>query len=510
MQEQSGGITVDNSAAEMHTTIYSISESPKDSNVIWVGTDDGNVQVTRDGGKSWKNVTAGAGVPANSWVSYVDAGRFDAGTAYVTFDRHTFGDMAPMLYKTTDYGNHWQALANAAQTKGIKGYAHVLREDPVRHGLLFAGTELGLWISPDDGATWAQFKGGDFPAVAVRDLVVQPRDGDLVLATHGRGIWIIDDLTPLRSLTPAMLQQEAVFLPTRPQQERITANGGWSEGDASYAGTSASNDVAVTYYQKARHLFGPLKLEVLDAKGNVIDTLPAGKRRGINRVAWPMNVKPPLVPPAASIAGSATQGPRVPPGIYTVRMTKGDHVYENKMAVGLDPRSPFTAADRETQFNAVMKVHAMFGRMSDLVARIQAVRGGAGAIAAKLPENDPLRTQLVALSNKADVIRKQIVATKEGGAITGEERLREHMDQLYGGLMSYEGKPSATLLDYSGALERELADVETSFGKLRDVDLAAANAALKAKGMPTIDLPDHAPVAWRYNGNPETRPAERD
>jgi hypothetical protein len=456
-------------------------------------------------------VTAGAGVPANSWVSYVDAGRFDAGTAYVTFDRHTVGDMAPMLYKTTDYGSHWKALANAAQTKGINGYAYVLREDPVRRGLLYAGTEFGLWISPDDGASWAQFKGGDFPAVSVRDLVVQPRDGDLVLATHGRGIWIIDDLTPLRSLTPATLQQEAVFLPTRPQQQRINAFGGWPEGDASYAGTSASDDATITYYQKARHLFGPLKLEVLDAQGKLIDTLPAGKRRGINRVAWPMNVKPPVVPPAASIAGSATRGPRVPPGTYTVRMTKGDRVIEEKVDIVLDPRSPFSVADRREQYDAAMKVHGMFGRMSDLVARIQAVRAGAGQAAAKLPEADPLHAQLLALSDKADTIRKQIVATKEGGAITGEERLREHMDQLYGALMSYEGKPAATLVAYTGALERELGDVDGDFAKLRDGDLAAANAALKAKGMPEIALPDHAPTAWQYSGDPDARAAqERD
>lgn len=509
-QELSGGITVDNSAAEMHTTIYAISESPKDRNVIWVGTDDGNVQVTRDGGKSWKNVIAGAKVPANSWVSYIDAGRFDAGTAYVAFDRHTNGDMGPMLYKTTDYGTSWQPLVTPQQPKTVRGYAHVLREDPVKRGLLYAGTEFGLWISLDDGGHWAQFKGGDFPAVAVRDLVVQPRDHDLVLATHGRGIWIVDDITPLRALTAEMMQQEATFLPNRPQQQRLNTFGGWSEGDASYAGTNASNDVIITYYQKTRHLFGPLKLEVLDSAGNVIESLPASKRRGLNRVAWSMNVKPPLVPPAASVAGNSLQGPRVPPGTYTVRMTKGDRVYEDRIAVGLDRRATFSVADRKANYDATMNVHAMFGRMSDLVAKIQSVRGSADGIAGKLPQNDPLRAQLSKLSGSADGIRKQIVATKEGGAITGEERLREHMDNLYGGLIGYEGKPADALIAYTAALDRELATLEQSFATLRDGDLATANAALKAKGLPEIVLPEHAPLAWRFSGKPDSMPAERD
>ena len=509
-QEESGGITVDNSAAEMHTTIYAISESPKDANVIWVGTDDGNVQVTRDGGKSWHNVTAGSGIPANSWVSYIDASRFDAGTAYVTFDRHTFGDMTPMVYKTTDFGAHWQALVNAAQSKGLRGYAHVVRNDPVKRGLLYVGTEYGLWVSNDDGANWAQFKGGDFPSVAVRDLAIQPRDNDLVLATHGRGIWIIDDLTPLRALTPEILQSEAVFLPGRPSQQRISAQGGWAEGDASYAGQNATDDVTITYYQKSRHLFGKLALDVVDANGKLVESLPASKRRGINRVTWSMNVKPPLVPPAASIAGSSTQGPRVPPGTYTVRMHKGDKTYETKVDVVLDPRSPFTVADRQANFDAAMKVQGMFATMSDLVARIQAVRAAADAGAGKLPANDALHTQLTALSAKADTIRKEIVATKEGGAITGEERLREHMDSLYGGIISYEGKPAATMIAYTDALQRELGDVAKEFADLQSGDLQKANAALKAKGMPEIALPDHAPVAWRYNGDPDARPVERD
>ncbi|MEO7477843.1 MAG: hypothetical protein ABIT64_01255 [Lysobacteraceae bacterium] len=509
-QEESGGITVDNSAAEMYTTIFTISESPKDANVIWVGTDDGNVQLTRDGGKSWHNVVAGAHVPPNSWVSYIDASHFDAGTAYVTFDRHSFGDMAPMVYKTTDFGTHWQALTNAAQDKGLRGYAHVVRNDPVNPGLLYVGTEYGLWISNDDGANWAQFKPTDFPAVAITDLAFQTRDHDLALASYGRGIWIIDDLTPLRALTPDILRQDAVFLPERPQQQRINGNGGWAEGDASYAGESATDDVTITYYQKVRHLFGKLSLDVLDADGKLIESLPASKRRGINRVTWSMNVKPPMVPPAASIAGSSTQGPRVPPGTYTVRMHKGDKTYETKITVGLDRRDRFTVADRKEQFDAAMKVHGMFGRMSDLVARIQAVRSGADVNAAKLPANDALKTQLVALSGKADTIRKEIVATKEGGAITGEERLREHMDSLYGGIMAYEGKPAATLIAYTAALGRELDDVEKEFADLQSGDLQKANSALKSKGMPEIALPDHAPIAWRYNGNPDERAAERD
>src|SRR5258706_14955095 len=147
-QEESGGITVDNSAAEMHTTIYSISESPKDGSVIWVGTDDGNVQLTRDGGKSWNNVVGNvAGLDKNSWVSWVEASRHDAATAYAAFDRHTFGDMAPYVYVTHDYGKSWKRIV--APEQGVRGYAHVIKEDSVNPSLLFAGTEFGLWISND-------------------------------------------------------------------------------------------------------------------------------------------------------------------------------------------------------------------------------------------------------------------------------------------------------------------------------------------------------------------------
>jgi photosystem II stability/assembly factor-like uncharacterized protein len=346
-QEQSGGVTVDNSSAEMHTTIYSISESPKDKSLIWVGTDDGNLQLTRDGGKSWTNVVGNVpGLPKNSWVSWVQASNFDGGTAYAAFDRHTFGDMAPYVFRTTDYGKTWTPLVTPQDVKGVRGYAHVIKEDVVKPDLLFLGTEFGLWVSIDGGKNWAQFKANHFPAVAVRDLAIHPRDNDLVLATHGRGIWIVDDITPLRALTPDLLTQDAAFVSARPVQQRIESSGGWANGDAVFVGDNPPDAAVITYYQRERHLFGRLKLEVLDASGRVIDELPASKRPGLNRVTWAMRAKPPRVPPAAQIAFAGTRGPRLVPGVYTVRLTKAGKVSETKLTVGLDRRAKFSEADR--------------------------------------------------------------------------------------------------------------------------------------------------------------------
>jgi photosystem II stability/assembly factor-like uncharacterized protein len=500
-QEQSGGVTVDNSSAEMHTTIYSISESPKDKSLIWVGTDDGNLQITRDGGKTWTNVVGNVpGLPKNSWVTWVQASNFNAGTAYAAFDRHTFGDMAPYVLKTTDYGKTWTPLVNAQDAKGVRGYAHVIKEDLVKPDLLFLGTEFGLWVSIDGGKNWAQFRGNHFPAVAVRDLAIQPRDNDLVLATHGRGIWIIDDITPLRALTPVLLKQEVAFVSARPVQQRIEGSGGWSNGDAAFIGDNPPDAAVINYYQRERHLFGKLKLEVLDSSGRVVDELPASKRPGLNRVTWTMRVKPPRVPPAAQIAFAGVRGPRLVPGVYTVRLTKAGKVSETKLTVGLDRRAKFSAADRKAQFDAAMKVHALFDEESALMDRIIALRKALAQGGGALPEGDPLRKNISDFDEKVDAVRKKIVATTEGGAITGEERLREHTDQLYGAILSYEGKPGGYQVAYIDALKRELADVTKDFDQLLAQDLPALNESLKAKGQQPIEAPP-AKVAVSENAS---------
>ena len=489
-QEQSGGVTVDNSSAEMHTTIYSISESPKQKGLIWVGTDDGNLQLTRDGGKTWTNVVGNIpGLPKNSWVNWVQASNFNPGTAYAAFDRHTFGDMEPYVFKTTDYGKTWTPLVTPQDPKSVRGYAHVIKEDVVKPDLLFLGTEFGLWVSIDGGKNWAQFKGNHFPAVAVRDLAIHPRDNDLVLATHGRGIWIIDDITPLRALTPDLLKQDVAFVSARPVQQRIEGQGGWANGEAVFVGDNPPDAAVINYYQRERHLFGKMKLEVLDSSGRVVDELPASKRPGLNRVMWTMRAKPPRVPPAAQVAGSAIRGPRLVPGEYTLRLTKAGKVYDTKLTVGLDRRAKFSSADRKGQFDAAMRVHALFGDESALMDRIVGLRQALAQTGAAVPEGDPLRKQISDFDGKVDAVRKKIVATTEGGAITGEERLREHTDQLYGAILSYEGKPGGYQIAYIDTLKRELADVTKEFDQLLAHDLPALNDSLKSKGEQPLSPP---------------------
>jgi photosystem II stability/assembly factor-like uncharacterized protein len=486
-QEESGGVTVDNSAAEMHTTIYSISESPLKAGLIWIGTDDGNLQLTRDGGGAWSNLTKNVpGLPASSWVSWVEAGRFNEGTAYATFDRHTFGDFKPHVYRTTDYGRTWTSLVG--EGSGVRGYAHVIKEDLKAPNLLYLGTEFGLYISVDGGGHWAAFKGRDFPSVAVRDIAIQPRDNDLVLATHGRGIWIIDDITPLRSLTPELMAKTLAILPSRPIQQRQENFGGWNGGDAVFTGENPAGGAVITYYQPTRALIGKLKIEVLDADGHVLDTPSASKRPGINRVSWNMRAPAPRAPSAAQLAFNASQGPRLPPGDYTVRITKGDQVFTSKITIVLDRRATFDLASRKEEFVAAQRAGGLFNRMSALVDRINAVRQGADARAGAA--KDPaLKTELTALTGKADVLRKEIVATKEGGAITGEERLREHLDSLYGAINGYEGRPSAYQMAYLKVLEDQLADLNQRFDKLAAGDLVKVNADLAKAGQTPIALP---------------------
>ena len=424
------------------------------------------------------------GLPKNSWVSTVKASQFSEGAAYATFDRHTFGDLRPYVYKTTDYGATWTPLP--AQESGARGYAHVITEDTVDPDLLFLGTEFGLWISIDGGKQWAQYKGSNFPAVAVRDIVVHPRESDLVLATHGRGIWIIDDISPLRALTPQLMAKDAVLLPSKATQY-LSAGGGWAEGDSTFFGPSRNDNAFITYYQRGRHIFGDLKIEIFDANGKLVDTVEGTKHRGLNRATWSMRLKPPLVPPAATAAFGAATGPRVLPGTYTVKLTKGDQVYTGTIDVRLDPRATFTAEDRKAQYDLLLKLYKTLEHMSYAVASITNVRDSAQERAAKVPQSDALQKSLQQLAQQTDALRSRIVATKEGGAVTGEIRIREYTAEVYGDVNGYEGRPTDEAVARADVLSRELEDVLKDFDQITEKQLPAINNGLKKKKLEPIE-----------------------
>jgi photosystem II stability/assembly factor-like uncharacterized protein len=486
-QEQSGGITVDNSSAEMNTTIYAICESPKNPSVVWVGTDDGNLQLTRDGGKSWTNVVGSIhGLPKAAWVSSLEASHFNEETLYATFDLHHFGDMRPHVYKTEDHGKTWTPLVTADSP--VRGFAHVVKEDLVNRNLLFLGTELGLWVSLDGGRQWVQYKGGELPSVPVRDLAIHPRDHDLVVATHGRGIWIIDDITPLRILTPETVGTDVVLIKTQPSVQRIPAFGGWMNGDATFVGPNSTNDAVITYYQKKRHIFGDLKIEIFDQDGKLLDTVPTSKRRGLNRATWSMRLKPPRVPAAATAAFGAARGPRLLPDTYTVKLTKDKQVYTMQLPVVADPRAKHTADDRRAQLKLSMKLYHQLEDMAYAVERINAMRLALDERAGKLKAGAPLTERLRRASAEVDAFRKKIVATKEGGAITGEERLREFLADLYGSVVGYEGCPSQTQVERTDALARELVEVVKSFDTWVTKELPAVNSGLTKERLDPVKL----------------------
>lgn len=477
-QSESGGLTIDNSTAENHCTIFTISESPKDGQVIWVGTDDGNVQVTRDGGKTWSNVSANIpGLPRNTWVSFIDASPHDAATAFATFDGHTDGDMKPYVYRTRDYGQTWESLVTA----DVTGYAHVIRQDTVSPNLLFLGTEFGLFASVDGGKTWAR-AGTSLPPVAVRDLVIHPREHDLIIATHGRGIYIMDDLTPLRGLTPAVLEAEAAFLPSRPAVQKIPAGEQRFDGDADFTAFSPEGAAWITYYLKRRHVFGDLRLEVLDSDGKVIYSAPGERRRGVNRFAWPMRLKGPKAPPATQLGGNLFSlfGPLVPEGTYTVRMIKGKETYTGQVKLVADPRARHSDEDRALARRSARQLYEMVERLAFLSDSLADLREQARDRAAKLPEKDPLRKRVEALAETFDRQRSALAATREGG-ITGEEKLREQTLSLYGAVNGYLGRPTQSQLDRMAALDKELQGEIGAFDALVKGELAAVNAALEKK-----------------------------
>ncbi len=446
-QASTGGITIDNSTAENNATIYTIAESKLDKQLLWVGSDDGLIHVSKNAGDSWQNVGKNIkGVPKGTWVSRISASPHDAGTAFVAFDGHRTGDMKTYTYRTDDYGQTWQTLAAEDL-----GYAWVLKQDPVNPDLLFLGTEFGLYISLDGGANWARFK-ENLPKVAVHDLVIHPTEHDVILGTHGRGVYIIDDISPLRALTQESLSENVVMLPSRPA---VMVEGGALQsfsGGNDFIGANPSEVAVITYYLKKRHMFGDMKINILDENDQVITTLVAGKRRGINRVDWPMRLKAPKFPPSTSLVPGFL-GPRVAEGTYKVELIKGKKKYYSTVDLVPDPRSEHTREDRQAQQQLSMK---LYDGINDLTFQLSQLKD----VVTQLNEMEGLKSSVQKKADRFEAAYKDLnakfTATKKG-LITGESKLREQLGTLFGNVVAYNGKPSQTQYQMADNLIAEVA-----------------------------------------------------
>ena len=432
-QSNSGGLSVDNSGAENHTTIFTIAESPLDENIIWVGTDDGNVQVTTNGGKSWNNVTANlTGIPKNTWVYHIEASSHAKGTAYAVFDGHTTGDMKPYALKTTDYGKTWKSIIS--DDIDTRAFVRNIQEDYVNEDLLFLGTEFGLYVTIDGGKNWSHFT-NNMPLVAVHFIDLQKKTNDIVMGTHGRGVIIIDDISPLRELNQDVLAKDVHFFNTKPFT--MTEESGFSGSfgaETQFVGDNKSTSARIIYYLKKRHTFGKMTMEVQDMDGNKITSLDAGKSKGINVVNWAFNTSNPKMAAAKTLAFGGFTSPRVPAGKYKIVLKKGKETYEHIIETKYDENSITTLEERKEQEALTKTLYDMVEDLAYMVHEITETQKTAQEVIKNNPKG---KKQAEKLYNALEELRKDLVVTTGDNYVaSAEPELREKMGELYSNVAS--------------------------------------------------------------------------
>ena len=463
---ESGGLTNDGTGAENHTTILTIAPSPVQRGVIWVGTDDGNVQLTRDDGASWTNFAGDLeGPAAATWVPHIEASQHDAGTAYVVQEDHRRGGWEPWIFKTTDFGNSWTNIA-----EGIDGFVHTIEEDPIEPNLLYAGSELGLWISVDGGDNWTKWTHG-FPTVPVRSLVVHPRDHDLAIGTFGRAIYVLDDIRPLRAMAAANAMAPSavtMFEPPVAYLARIRAvNGYHFSADAMFKGETRMRGAMLSYWVPEDAGSSRATIEILQ-NGNVIREMNSAANAGLNRVSWNLRADLPAEDDDAPAApqggggggggffGGGNQGPEVVPGNYMVRVTVGDQVSElQPLTVMPDPRVDVSMADRMAKYDANMEGSLLNRRLTAAQGRIRQVDQAVDKVLTALAgvsEAADLRTQANELKDALDAIDMSDANSNRRGLFsmgsswdaptTGELLALERMD---GALTSIEAEINSVI-----------------------------------------------------------------
>jgi len=409
----------------------------------------GNVQISQNGGKTWTNTSANIqGLPANIWCYQIEASVFDKGTAYAVFDGHTMNDMKPYAYKTTDFGKTWSNII----TDDVVGFARTIQEDFVNPDLLFLGTEFGLYITLDGGKNWKKFT-NNMPSVAVHSIEMQKATNDLVMGTHGRGVIIIDDISPLRELTEEIMAKKVHFFKSAPTQ--MVESSGFSGsfgGETQFVGANKPRSAQIKYYLSKRHTFGKMTMEIQDMKGNKIVDLGPGKSKGINVVNWGYTKKQPKVAKGKTFSFDGFTSPRVPAGTYKVVMKKGKDTYEHEFDLVYDKKSVLTAAERDLKNGTTTKLYDMTQELAYLVYELDEMLTKADSKTAK----------------KLNSLKETLVITTGDNYVgSAEPQLREKMTALFSKVASSYDKPSSSEMKNLTVIANRFDKAKTDFAKLK-------------------------------------------
>jgi photosystem II stability/assembly factor-like uncharacterized protein len=457
-----GPITRDQTSVEYYGTIFTVAPSPHDGNTIWVGTDDGYVQLTQDHGSSWRNITP-RDMPANTRVSLIDVSPHRPGAAYVAAKRYQMNDRAPYIWHTEDHGRTWRRIDG-----GIPhgAYIHAIREDPVRPGLLFAGTELGVYVSFDNGANWTNFN-RNLPVTQVPNLMV--KGNDLVIATHGRSAWIMDNITPLRQLDAAIASA-----PVHLFQPIDLLRG-------------VDNALVLNYYLRADA--DSVTVEIVDDRGSVVRTLNgAPSRAGMNRFQWDLRLPGPVTFPGMILWAAGSTGPRVMPGRYEVRLrASGQPVQARHFAVRLDPKKPHvTLADAQAQFDLAVRVRDATSAANEGVIAIRAVKA---QVDERIARDDGVRRQGEALKQKLAAVEEQLYQVRNRSnqdPLNYPIRLNNRIAALMGAVEGVEGRPTRQAYQVFDQLSSELRIQLDALQHVMTVDLDEFNRLLGSRRLEPI------------------------
>ena len=471
-------------------TITVVGESPLTPAVLWAGTDDGNLQVSRNGGEVWKNVAANVpGLPKGTYVSRIVPSTTGPGVAYAAFDGHRADDYSTYLYMTSDYGETWTKISSGIPAS--TGTVHAFREHPRNPNLLFAGTEFGLYVSIDKGANWTKME-SNLPTVPVFDIAINPRENDLILATHGRGIWIVDDITALEQLKPATLDESVHLFDTRPAVEwRISQHKGVTGNKLMQASNPPYGGIIRYYLKSAVPEKEDVKVTILSKAGKVIRELKGPKAPGIQTIAWDLRYEPPFTVPEGGgggffFFGGGPRGPMADPGDYTVKISAAGKTVETALKVEEDPRIQLQPGDRDERLKTLLQISELQKRtdkvrqaVTDLRTELIATETGWKKPGAR-PVADGLKMSEAALKTKVDALYKTVSlgGFRENGDDPTEyvpPSATQRLMRLMAGMDGYTAKTTSQEMEELAVLAKEVADLEASWKKLSDGEVTAFN-----------------------------------